>query len=787
MIKNLITTITFFLILTSITTVFAQKTRIVSGYIEDAASGERLISAAIVDDLTRNGTVTNTYGFFSLSITEGSQNLTVSYIGYTPQTISVRGDTTLTVRLVAGNVLQSVEINAKKQDRIENTVQMSRNSIPVEQIKRMPMLLGEADVLKSLQLLPGVKGGTEGTSGIYVRGGSPDQNLILLDGVPVYNASHIAGLFSVFNADAIRNITLTKGGFPARFGGRLSSVLEIDMKEGNKKAFHTEGSVGLLTSKILVEGLILKDKMSFIVTARRSYLDALISPFKKDIFDEYTSDFKLFFYDLNGKINYKVNDKHNLYLSFYTGFDKYSTGSYYDFSTDKSQNISNNVVGFNYGNVTSALRWNYLRNSQMFVNTTLSYTRYQYTFQDKQNDIINFKPSNSLFKFTSRINDIALKSDVDYLLNAQQHVRFGLHLTQHGFVPGALFVAQSGSRDTSYGNAPIASLESMAYVEDDLQLGHWRVNAGLNLGRLDASGASYTALQPRLSISYALGGNAAIKASYAQTAQFVHLLTNDALSIPSDSWVPSTRRVRPQRAEQVALGIAKTIDNQWELSVEGYYKKMRDLVAYQEGSSFLSQGQDFESRITQGKGDAYGLEVFLQKKEGRTTGWIGYTLAKSTRQFVEINDGKEFPYKYDRRHEFSIVVSHQLTPKISFSANWFFATGNAITLPEQVVVVLTPLSGTTLAQRVVEYGERNSIRTIPTHRLDFGFDFVKKRRRFERKWSIGAYNAYNRANPFYFELSFRDDLINNKFTTKYTVNQISLIPILPYVTYNFKF
>jgi hypothetical protein len=327
MIKNLITTITFFVISTSITPVFAQKTRIVSGYIEDAASGERLISAAIVDDLTRNGTVTNTYGFFSLSITEGSQNLTVSYIGYTPQTISVRGDTTLTVRLVAGNVLQSVEINAKKQDRIENTVQMSRNSIPIEQIKRMPMLLGEADVLKSLQLLPGVKGGTEGTAGIYVRGGSPDQNLFLLDGVPIYNAAHFTGIFSVFNADAIKNVTLTKGGFPARFGGRLSSVVEIDTKEGDKKGFHTEGSIGLLTSKIFVEGPIKKDVASFMVSARRTYFDVLLFPVfnttSKQDNDRTTLKDKtiLYFYDFNAKAHYKVSDRDNLFLSIYNSRD----------------------------------------------------------------------------------------------------------------------------------------------------------------------------------------------------------------------------------------------------------------------------------------------------------------------------------------------------------------------------------------------------------------------------------------------------------------------------------
>ncbi len=766
----------------------AQSTQIINGYVEDAASGERLIAAAVIDGTssqrhdndTRNGTTTNSYGFFSLSVASGVRTLIVSYIGYAPQTIVVHGDTTLTVRLDVSNALQTVEINAQKQERIENTTQMSRTTIPVDQIKKMPMLLGEADVLKTLQFLPGVKGGTEGNAGIYVRGGSPDQNLILLNGVPVYNASHIAGLFSVFNADAIRNVTLTKGGFPARFGGRLSSVLEIDMKEGNKKALHVEGAIGLLTSRVLVESPLMKDKMSFIFTARRSYADLLIQPFQKDLFGASTTDFALYFYDLNAKLNYKLSDRHNFYWSFYTGYDKYGSGSFSDFSVPAQRYTIENASGLNYGNITSALRWNYLAGKKTFVNTALAYTRYQFSFDDGETRFIGDKRTFYRYDFNSQTNDLTLKSDVDYLLNAQHHLRFGLHLTNHRFTPGKVSVKESGQRDTVYGDRANNSLETMLYAEDDIQLGKWGLNIGLNLGRLDASGVDYTVLQPRLSMRYALGNNAALKASYAETAQFVHLLTNDALSIPSDSWVPSTARIRPEKARQVALGWAKTINDRWELSIEGYYKNMTDLVAYREGSSFLSQGQDFEGRIVQGKGEAYGLELFLQKKTGRMTGWIGYTLARSTRQFDDINDGQPFAFKYDRRHEFSVVFAYQLTPKISFSANWFFATGNAITLPEQVVSIITFFPAGTNAQRVISYGERNSERAVPTHRLDFGFDFVRKHARFERKWSVGVYNAYNRANPFYYELMFQNGFTqNNKVTMTYALSQISLIPVLP--------
>ena len=772
---------------------FGQQKYTVSGYIEDATSSERLVSASVVDSLSRRGALTNNFGYFNLQNTEGVHWLTFSFVGYQSQTIplTLNQDTVLTVRLSVGDELNTLEVNASKQNRLENTAQMSRVSVPIDQIKRMPMLLGEADVMKTLQLLPGVKAGSEGTSGVYVRGGSPDQNLILLDGVPVYNVSHIAGLFSVFNTDAIRNVSLTKGGFPARFGGRLSSVIEIDMKEGNKKAFHTEGSLGILTSKILVEGPMLKNRASFMVSARRSYLDILLRPFIKDIFDNSTSGFDLFFYDLNAKLNYQVNEKNNLYFSIYSGYDKYELEDYYASPGYGSRTAS----GFNYGNLTSAFRWNSLINSKMFVNTTLSYSRYQYRYQESSRDtttdlVRNIRnPTSSDLIFATRVNDISIKSDVDYLLNNQHHIRFGGNIIRHAFTPGSLTLKASGQRDTTYGNSATAAVETMLYAEDELQFDRWRVNGGLNLGRFDVGGKGYTALQPRLSVSYNLGNGMAIKSSYAATSQFIHLLTNDGLSIPSDSWVPSTRIIRPQRAQQVALGFVKTTDTQLELSVETYYKKMSDLVAYREGSDFLSQGQDFESRIVQGRGAAYGAEFFLQKKQGRTTGWIGYTLAWSNRQFDDINDGKQFPYKYDRRHEISIVLSHQLTKRIAFSANWVFATGNAITLPEQVTVVLTPVYGTIAAQRVIEYGVRNSYRAAPTHRLDFGFDFVRKRRRFERKWSVGAYNAYNRANPFYFEIRVQDRYVSSvaKTQTDYQVNQISLIPLLPYVSYSFKF
>jgi outer membrane cobalamin receptor len=789
MIKNLITLITFFLILTSITTVFAQKTRIVSGYIEDAASGERLISAAIVDETTRSGTVTNTYGFFSLSITEESKNLTVSYIGYAPQTISVRGDTTLTVKLTAGNVLQSVDINAKKQDRIENTVQMSRNSIPIEQIKRMPMLLGEADVLKSLQLLPGVKGGTEGTAGIYVRGGSPDQNLFLLDGVPIYNAAHFTGIFSVFNADAIKNVTLTKGGFPARFGGRLSSVVEIDTKEGDKKGFHTEGSMGLLTSKIFVERPIKKDVASFMVSARRTYFDVVLFPVfnTTETQDNGKTTVKsktiLYFYDFNAKVHYKVSDRDNLFLSIYNSRD---VNGYQSTQTGYSQGSFYNSIQF--GNFIASLKWNRVINSRLFANTVLGFSNYQYAYTSSATNksAPQYIERSDGVTFDSKVSDWLGKVNFEYNLNNHNQLRFGVNSTFHSFLPSRATVTSSPpAKKEAFGQQVINALETSIYGEDEFTYKNLSVNAGLHHAFYNVEKVNYISLQPRLGVSYKIN-NLAIKASYAKMTQYAHLLVNDALGLPTDSWIPTTRNILPENAEQVALGFASTLKNGVELSIEAYYKNMENLVLYREGSSFLIPDSLIDNKVTQGKGTAYGFELLAQKKEGRFTGWVSYTLAWNDRQFDDINLGKVFPFKYDRRHELAIVAAYQWTKRKRLSASWTYSTGNAVTIPIRVYGGFAT-TGDGVFRRY-QYGERNGFRAAPIHRLDVSIDFIKKKQRYERRWSFGLYNAYNRANPFTYTLQedgSSDD--KNQKTSVFTVRKQSLIPILPFFSYGFKF
>ena len=771
--------------------VIAQKTSplknvVISGFIEDAASSERLIGASVIDDTSRNGTITNTYGFFSFSSTSGDKAMTFSYIGYTPQsfTFNLTHDTAINIKLEAGSVLNTIEVNAKKQDRIENTVQMSRVTVPIEQIKRMPMLLGEADVLKSLQLLPGVKAGDEGTSGIYVRGGSPDQNLILLDGVPIYNAAHVGGIFSVFNADAIRNVTLTKGGFPARFGGRLSSVLEIDTKEGNKQSWHADGTIGLVSSKLLIEGPIVKDKFSVMLSARRTYLDLIISPFLNL---SVGNKLNLNFYDINAKLNYKINDKHNLFLSVYKGRDNF--GNSFDGSTNTS--VSSSTSGFYFGNLMSALRWNYKISNRLFVNTTASYTEYNFNYINTNITNFNNNGGNSISRsgsiFSTLVKDWSLKTDFDYNLNAHHLIRFGAGSTFHTFIPNFTTILLD-KKDSVFGNRSTAAIESDIYAEDDLHFGRFRANIGLHASLFNVRSTNFSSLQPRLNASYTLNNGFALKASYAQMTQYLHLLTNDALGIPTDSWVPTIPSVDPEQSKQIALGIAKTISNDYELSIEGYYKSMTGLVAYKEGSGFLTRDSIWENKITQGKGTAYGLEVLLQKKEGRTTGWIGYTLAWNNRQFDQINNGEEFSYKYDRRHELNIVVSHQFTKSFAISANWNYATGNAITLPDQAYRnVQFDDYGSSYLNNTIIYSKRNAYRTRAIHRLDISFEFAKQRKHYLRKWSFGLYNAYNRGNPYYFDIKQDNQIVNGKLITTFQLQQNNLIPLLPFFSYNIKF
>lgn len=764
----------------------------VSGYVRDAESGESLIGANVLNLKSLEGTAANTYGFYSLTLNADSVHLRFSYVGYEAQgqRLLLTKDTTLQISLKPVNQLEEVVVKADRP--IEESTQMSRIDLPVAQIKALPALLGEVDVLKAIQLLPGVQSGTEGSSGIYVRGGGPDQNLILLDGVPVYNASHLFGFFSVFNADAINRVELVKGGFPARYGGRLSSVIDISMKEGNMKEFHGEGGIGLIASRLTLEGPIIKDKASFIVSGRRTYLDILARPIINAQTDgDATAGY--YFYDLNGKINYKFSEKDRLYLSAYLGDDRFYTRNKDSYWNDDAFYENEGRAGLNWGNITTALRWNHMINQKLFSNTTATYSRYRFNTLMSESETVTFegKSETETFKleYLSGIEDLSLKTDFDYLPNPDHYIRMGTNVIHHTFSPGAVAFSNIFEGDTTVGADPTYAIEHAVYVEDDFKVNdRLKVNAGLHFSGFAVEDQYYPSLQPRLSARYLLRPSLSVKASYSHMAQFIHLLTNSGIGLPTDLWVPTTDRIKPQYSRQVALGLAKTFQNKYEVSMEGYYKDMDNLIEYKEGASFLNLESDWQQKVTSGRGWSYGVETFIQKKAGKTTGWLGYTLSWTERQFDELNNfGEVFPYKYDRRHDLSLVVQHKFSPRIELSGTWVYGTGNAVTLPTGNYMSAPDFSSPVHESNwyrynypVRNYSKRNEYRMPSYHRLDIGLSLNKKTKWGKRSWVFGVYNAYNRQNPFYIDVT-RDENGHKQFT------QYSLFQIIPSISYNFSF
>ena len=762
----------------------------ISGYFEDSETGEKLIAANLFEASSGAGVTSNTYGFYSLTLPKGEVELIASYLGYQAVTKKVTLDRDMTINFVLtpNSVIEEVVVVAEKTKKIQKETQMSQVSVPVEQIEKIPALLGEVDVLKVLQLLPGVQSGGEGQSGMYVRGGSPDQNLILLDGVPVYNVSHLLGFFSVFNSDAIKNVTLTKGGFPARYGGRLSSVIEINMKEGNNKEFHGEGSIGLISSRLTLEGPIQKEKTSFMVSARRTYADFIAKPFIKAASRQGDTEvkMKLYFYDLNAKINHKINDKHRVYLSAYSGADVFGTNI-----KDKSSNGDYFVekAGIDWGNITTAARWNYMISKKLFANTTMTYSRFKFDFVVGEEDKSNGNLETFDVRYFSGIYDWAGKVDFDFIPNPKHYIRFGVGNTYHTYHPGALSIKAESSSDPfkiDIGQTKRYSHEFYGYVEDDMTLGALKANIGVHLSGFKEKKTQYFYPQPRIGLRYLLNDRWSLKGSFTTMAQYINLLTNESLNLPTDLWVPSTEKIKPQTSWQAALGAATTVRDDIEVSVEGYYKKMKNVVSYKEGANFINLEESWEDKIEQGLGTAYGAEFLIQKKFGKTTGWIGYTLSWNKRQFDNINSGKEFPYKYDRRHDFEMVVSHQLKERVSISATWVYGTGNAISLPIAGYkgYVGVGYNGQPNTRTFNVLGEKNSFRMGAYHRLDLGIEFTKQKRWGERAWVFSIYNTYNHKNPFFIYLG-RDYSSNG--TGQKSFKKVSLFPIIPAFSYRFKF
>ncbi len=777
---------------------FAQKYTI-SGYVEDAESGEKLIAANVFDENSLQGTVTNTYGFFSLTLEQDSVFLDISYIGYRPiqKHFFLNENTSITFKLEPAIELETVEVTAERHEQIQEETQMSRVDVPVEQIKKIPALLGEVDVLKALQLLPGVQSGGEGQSGLYIRGGSPDQNLILLDEVPVYNVSHVLGIFSVFNADAIKTVTLTKGGFPARFGGRLSSVVEINMKDGNKHEFHGTGSIGLISSKLAIEGPIKKDKTSFLVSGRRTYLDLIARPIIRKVGKAEGEDIKLklHFYDLNAKVNHKLNDKHRLFLSFYSGGDVFGTTikeNYFD-SEDTYG------AGIDWGNLITAFRWNYQINKKLFANTTLTYSDYTLTtdifFEEKNRDTVSFSGQS---KYQSGIKDFAGNLHFDFIPSPSHYIRFGGGVIRHTYSPGSVNLklneGDEYNIDTLLGNKKTYSTEFALFAEDDMRIGLLKANVGIHASAFKVKDDFFYSIEPRIGLRYLLSDKLSVKASFATMTQYINLLASEGLTLPTDLWVPSSKKLKPQESWQAAMGVARTFRDVYEISLEGYYKKMHNVISYLPGESFSPENlvglgdSDWEDKITQGEGLSYGGELFVQKKKGRTTGWLGYTLSWNTRQFDRINGGKSFPYRYDRRHDFSIVVIHKINDHINASAAWIYGTGNAISLPVLKYPKPRAFSGEYYYGVYTEFetlGEKNSFRMTAYHRLDASIEFHKKKKWGERFWTIGVYNAYWHKNPYFVKRGRKLDPKTGKYKTVF--QEVSVLPIIPSISYNFKF
>lgn len=763
------------------TFLFGQKFTI-SGYVRDAGTGENLIGATIYDMNSRSGAVTNIYGFFSLTLPSDSVTLRASFVGYQVQDHSfyLKEDQVLDFSMESGELLDAVVVTA--EEAIELMPQMSTVTVPMEQLKQVPVLLGETDILKTIQLLPGIQGGNEGTSGVYVRGGGPDQNLILIDGVPVYNANHLFGFFSVFNADAINNVSVVKGGFPARYGGRLSSVIDISMKEGNNQKITGKGSIGLISSKFTIEGPIKNENTSFILSARRTYIDLLTRPIVKassggDVVAGY------FFEDFNAKINHRFSRKDRLYLSFYGGKDKFYFRDRY-----ASIQINDDVVeesedegGLKWGNLISAVRWNHLYSPKLFSNVTATFSRYRFdVFSNFKQTRVGEPTEEERIRYLSGIEDMAIKADFDYLPTANHNIKFGASAINHTFRPGVFSYRSEVESDTTFGARTIKANELSVYVEDDFQIGKkLRFNAGLHGSVFLVRGESFTSLQPRLSARYLVGKDISLKASYAQMRQFIHLLSNSGVGLPTDLWVPATDLVKPQESWQVAVGVAKSIQG-YEISLESYYKEMDNLIEYLDGASYFNTDDDWEDKVAAGSGTSYGTEFLIQKKTGRLTGWVGYTWSKTTRQFDALNFGERYPYKYDRRHDLSVVSVYQITDQISISGTWVYGTGNAITLPESQFQDFNPTFNSFFSQGLEYYGSRNNYRMRDYHRMDLGISMSKQKRRGVRTWSFGAYNLYSRRNPFYID-------IRSTNTGGREFVQTSLFPIIPYLTYSFEF
>lgn len=776
------------------------RAQTVSGTVSDSLTGETLIGATILDVESGKGAVSNAYGRFTLTLRGDSAELRVSYIGYASQThrLSLAGNRQLNVRLQPSVELDEVTVTADRVGSAKMS-QMSAVEVPVEQIKLVPVIFGETDVLKAIQLLPGVQSGTEGMSGIYVRGGGPDQNLFLLDGVPLYNVNHLVGFFSAFNSDAIKNVTLYKGSFPCQFSGRISSVLDITTNNGNDKEWHGGASVGIMAAKVSVEGPIVKERTTLSLSLRRTYGDLLLMPLfmaASSSVEGGTLSAGYYFYDLNGKVTHRFNDRSRLYATWYSGDDAAHMGV-----TEETDHLDRTKIrlGYNWGNLAAALRWNYELTPQLFMNITGSVTRYRQLLElgvtSEYMSMGEWHDNEVKMDMRSGIRDFSLRADFDYAPSPEHAVKFGALLTNHHFTPqvqGAYMRNDNVTPvDTTFGEATIDAQEFSLYGGDDWSITEaLKVNAGLVLSGFTVEGRFYPSVQPRLSARFLFTDDLSVKAGYSYMTQYMHLLSTSNVSLPTDLWVPVTARIVPMTSHQVAAGVFYNLKNIVDISVEGYYKWMNNLLEYKPGSTFLGSSVGWQDMVCVGRGWAYGLELLAQKSVGQITGWLGYTWSRTMRQFdtpgEELNDGRPFPAKYDRIHDISITLQYKPNDRFDAGLTWVYSTGNTATLAMHRIE--DERSNSWWSGGSLGYVEsRNNFRMPSYHRMDVSVNFHKRLKHGTRTWNISVYNLYNRQNPFLVYPKTVERTEGGGTTYSTVLMQRSLFPILPSVSYIYKF
>ena len=812
----------FLIVLTGIES-YAQKKFTVSGYFTDDKSSETLIGATVYDNLSKHGAISNVFGFYSITLSEGSHSLQYSYVGYTPEVVDfvLTKDTVINVKLKESTALGEVVVTAEKNETGISSPKMGSLDLPVKMIEHTPTLLGETDVMRTIQLTPGVQQGSAGSSAIYVRGGGGDENLVLLDGSPIYKVDHMFGFFSVFTPEAIKKVSFYKTSFPARYNGRVSSVIDVRTKDGDMQNFNKSISIGLLTSRFTFDGPIVKDKTSFSISGRTTYLSLLTTPLMSLLkIDGEKVNVGYWFYDFNAKINHKFSDNDRLYVSFYRGVDKFWVKDKYEYNEEYRKYDDKDKYYLRWGNLLTTARWNHVFAPRLFSNATLSYNKYnmsvgnEYEYTEIYKDT-NFKSLECYeSEYNSSIVDLGFSDDFDFMLNEKHDIKFGVNYINHNFDPETShlkLVSKSNLPDNipidsvvnNPGTKAIHANELSVYVEDDWKICNTlHLNPGFAYTMFSVGKKIYSNYQPRFSLKYSPLEDWSFKGSYTRMSQCVHLLSSTPISLPTDLWVPITENIKPETSDQFSVGVYYTGIKNWEFSLEGYYKKLNNVLEYKDGMSFMGFSSNWQDLVSMGEGTSKGLELLIKKNTGKATGWISYTLSKSDRDFVsdsQVNNGDPFPFTYDRRHNVGVVYNQKFNDRIDLDLTWTFYSGAHATVSNSQEAILFP--GTRPGEYTdtysdlddpynnpsnTDYVENRNNYTLPsTHLMCLGVNFHKQKKRCERVFNLSVYNLYNAKNP---NFCFSKSVYNSETGGERTIlRKITFLTIIPSFTITYKF